>query len=313
MFGRRQVEPAPQPMDDALTFLTVTEAAVVRGLVREAFAERGLEVSMHPDHARDADGREFGLWNVAATCHNDDRGEPGWAALVAQHLDRLLTRMDAPDPFTELTAKQVREHTYLRLYERGGLPADLANYPHTEFAPGVLSLLAFDLPESVQVIGRGNVERFGGYQRLADAGIANLRQLPVEQYERMPLPGGGSFSVLLGESVFTASRALLMPQLARDLDAAPEGGQHGWLLSMPNRHQVCWHLLQDDGALSALSCMAVFTRHGFDGAAGPVSPHVYWWNGSSYTQLTHVDDNGDLTLQVTPELGDILEQLPTRS
>jgi hypothetical protein len=48
-------------MDDALTFLTVTDAAVVRSLVREAFAERGLEVSMYPDHARDAAGREFGL------------------------------------------------------------------------------------------------------------------------------------------------------------------------------------------------------------------------------------------------------------
>lgn len=46
---------------------------------------------------------------------------------------------------------------------------------------------------------------------LGAQGIANLRGLEVEQLETLPAPGGGSFIVLLGESVHTASRALLFP------------------------------------------------------------------------------------------------------
>ena len=64
--------------DDHLPFLTVAEADRVRFLVRQAFAGYGREVVVHAGHLRDDQGGEFGLWNVAAACHEAPRGEPAW-------------------------------------------------------------------------------------------------------------------------------------------------------------------------------------------------------------------------------------------
>ena len=51
--------------DEALTFLSVPQATDVRILVRQAFAEFGIEVTVLAGHVIDDAGRQFGLWNVA--------------------------------------------------------------------------------------------------------------------------------------------------------------------------------------------------------------------------------------------------------
>src|SRR6266446_575336 len=126
---------------------------------------------------------------------------------------------------------------------------------------------------------------------LRSRGVANLEELPVESFETLPTAGGGSFHALLGESVYTASRALLLPSLATTLSGdAPN--EHGWLMSVPNRHQVVWHVIKDDTVVPAIQAMTYFTRLGFGDSPGPLSPHVFWCNGSSYEQLTRIDDEG---------------------
>lgn len=45
--------------------LTVGQAQRLRELVRTAWASAGREVTVHSDHVTDADGAEFGLWNLA--------------------------------------------------------------------------------------------------------------------------------------------------------------------------------------------------------------------------------------------------------
>ncbi|MHA7268723.1 hypothetical protein [Arthrobacter sp. HLT1-20] len=81
----------------------------------------------------------------------------------------------------------------------------------------------------------------------------------------------------------------------------------GWLMSIPNRHQVVWHIIKDATVVAAVNAMAHFTALGYSDSAGPISPHVFWWNGRGYEQLTHMTEDGGLTIQVSPAFQAVVE------
>jgi hypothetical protein len=293
------------PADGALTFMSESDAAEFRTIVEEVFAVLGLPVSVHEDHAIDAQGRQFGFWNIASQCATSEKSE--WRSLIEEHLCRVLESMEAPSPFESLENDEAHYRTYARLYEESFVP-DLAKYPHREFAPGIVEMLALDLPDTVAVFDHDNARSFSGYESLRRSGIANLNDLAVEALETLDAGGGATVHVLLGDSVYTGSRALLLPSLASELTHDTPTA-HGWLMSIPNRQQVAWHVIKDAGVLHAVQAMARFTALGYADAPGPVSPHVYWWNGSAYEQLTRLDESGALTIEVSPAFQAVLQSV----
>jgi hypothetical protein len=295
--------------DEALTFMTTTDAAALRALVREAFAECGIEVTVLADHVADDAGRQFALWNVAAACHQDERGARVWPKIVRHHVRHILDSVDS-DPFAELTPEQAAERTFTRLYEDDTI-GDAGGFSSRPFAPGLVELLALDLPETVAVFPLAEAQRLGGEEVLRTYGRANLRRETGGRLEELAGDGGGSFHVLLGESVHTASKALLAPGLFTEL-TGQEPGEFGWLLSVPNRHQLVWHLIQDIDVIPALQGMFRFTVLGYGDGIGPLSPHVYWWNDGRYQQLTDIDADGTLSVHVGAEFADVLETLARR-
>jgi hypothetical protein len=77
-------------------------------------------------------------------------------------------------------------------------------------------------------------------------------------------------------------------------------------MSIPNRHQVVWHIIEDATVIAVLKGMAHFTAMGYADTPGSVSPHVFWWNGTSYEQLTHVREDGSLAILVSPTFQTVL-------
>ena len=303
LFKKKQRE--QEPADEDLTFFTVSKAQEFRVMAREVFAELGYEVQINPDHAVDSAGRRYGFWNVAANCHNAPESQ--WREIIRQHLQRVLASFEAPDPFDEFTPEQVSSQTYARLYEETSIPS-LDGYPHREFAPGIVEMLALDLPDTVAVFNREHASKFGGWEALRSQGVANLLALQNEQVESVPTQGGGSFTALLGESVYTASKALLLPGLATELTGKQPRQDLGWLMSIPNRHQLVWHFIEGESVVAALEGMVRFTAMGYSDAPGPVSPHVYWWNGTAYEQLTQLsEEGGSPSIHVSPEFHAVLE------
>lgn len=301
IFKRKSRE--AETADSDLTFFTRSKANEFRAIVREVFAEMGLEVQVHPGHAVDDSRREFGFWNVGAACYEQPQSK--WRGVIRQHLQRVLASFEAPDPFD---VQDVSRQTFARLYDEESIPG-IDGYPHRGLAPGIVEMLALDLPDTVAVFNHDNANKFGGWEALQRQGIENLRGLEIEQLETLPAPGGGTFNALLGESVYTASRALLLPQLATELTGQRVREEFGWLMSVPNRHQVVWHIIEDAAVVPALNGMARFAAMGYADAPGPVSPHVFWWNGTSYEQLTHVRDGGELTIRVSPAFQTVLDSV----
>jgi hypothetical protein len=278
----------PDPTPDGDLPLTVEQAGRLRTLVRTAFAEVGVEVVVHPDHVVDDQGRQFGLWNLAALCN--DTAERQWPSMVRAHVSRL----GEPESVEAMSDADLEQAVVLRLVESAGLP-DPAWHPSAlRLGDDLTSLLSVDLPHTVSTpqeafwTGRGGLERWWGIGR------ANLLSLLISdelEHQRIsPSDGRGAFDVVIGESFFTASTALLSEHLLRRF--APEAdASRGMLVVVPFRHQVAFRVLDgtEDGVL-ALNNLVRFAMLGFREAPGPLSPNVFWVRDGRWRQVSWIVD-----------------------
>jgi hypothetical protein len=291
--------------DETFPFFTTAQAALFRDLVRQGFAQAGLEVTAYADHVVDSSGRIFGLANVAAECHNDERGEGSWREITTRHTDRIVRATDAPSPFDTMSRAELYAATYPRLMPSKDLPQVRATYAR-EVADGVSEVLNVDLPESVTMFLDEHVERFGPLADLRRAGLANLRGVTFDQHEVLEHQGG-RVDILLGDSMFVASTLVVLTDVLAGL-GLPAPGPRGVFVAAPFRHQLAFHVLQDSTAIPSLNVLAAFARAGFDDAPGPVSPDVFWWRDGALEKLT-VNEPDGIRIEVGPELTDVLNDL----
>ena len=301
----RRSRPESGVPDEAFPFLTQEQATRLRNLVRTTFAEAGTEVTVHADHVVDAEGQTFGLANLAAACHANDRRERTWPKLVRQHVRGIVAAVEAPSPFDALSPEQVLAATYLRIMDVADVQPWMSG--HTpEIAPGLHEVLALDTPEVVHFFGEDELDRFGPLEELREAGLRNLRSVPIDEHEVLARDGG-TVQVLNGESMFIASLLLILPEVVSRFDA-PIDPELGAFVALPHRHQLDVHVLRDATALPSLQVLTSWALAGFDGAPGAVNPDVYWWRPGEYQRLTTVGPDG-IRVDVGPELDAVLERL----
>ena len=287
--------------DKHLTFLTVTEADRVRELMREALVARGLTVRVNGNHLQVPDGPTFGLWNVAALCHGSDPTDHAWRAVVAAHVEKLMYGYVVGDPFAGLTQDELCSRVYTKLWAEQHLPD--YDIPSVPFAAGLVETLCLDVPGGTTLISSDRVDRFGGWDELHALGRANLAARPFEFMELVPTPVHGHYWRLTGD-LYTASKALLLPDLLPELrdDVPPlaDVGM-GWLVSMPNRNEICWHMVQDGAVLPSLRSLMEHAGEAFNDAPGQLSTHVFWWSGRDYRQVTYIDALSHLRIGSDPD------------
>jgi hypothetical protein len=301
--GRRNQE--DDTPDTVLPFLTRAAADRLRREFAAAFAEQGLEVTVYPDRVVDGAERSFGLYNLAAACGQDERGEKAWPRLVREHVSAILAGVDGPDELEQLSTEQVRKQVYPRLYDRAGMPPGMRPGYAVDFTDGIVEVLNLDLPETVALLTDRHVDLHGGRAALRTAGLRNLLtvlpELQVQELEAI----GGHFTLASGSSVFTATTALVMPELLARLGIAEV--PHGVLVCMPHRAQIAVHPLVDATAIPSLKAMIGFALGGFNEGAGPLSPHVYWWHLGSFEQVTSPDTEGAVSARISPGFQAALE------
>jgi hypothetical protein len=58
-------------------------------------------------------------------------------------------------------------------------------------------------------------------------------------------------------------------------------------------------MIRDTDTVLSINAMTVFAQLGYSNALGTLSPHVYWWDGSGYQQLTEIGPAGDVGIVVS--------------
>jgi hypothetical protein len=283
------------PQDPVLTQLDVEQAAWLRNHVRTRMAERGLEVDVFGDYVRASDGTEVGLHNVA-TRLADERPRDR-AGLVDQHLALVLT---PPEQAEDLSRDELDRAVHLRFSPYHAMLADA--WPRaTRLGGDLLATLCVDLPQTVQTPAQSFYEERGGLDHWFGVGSGNLRHVlhhePLEQVAFAP--PGPPFQVLLGQSVMTASLALLLDELLAKL-GTPDLGR-GVLVAVPFRHQIAYRVVDGPDALPVIGPMAQFAADGWSEGLGPLSPHVYWVRNGRWRQLTSTED-GTIRVSIDDEV-----------
>ncbi|TLQ43091.1 hypothetical protein [Streptomyces marianii] len=306
---KRDGEDAPR--DAEFAFFSVAEGARFRGQVREAFAERGLEVTVYSDVVTDSAGRQFGLGNLAAVCHNEERGPRVWPKVIRGHVGMVLRTMDAPSALDTLPPDQIRSQLYPRVIGSEGLDRETFRYARA-LAPGLSEVLALDLPESVMILTDDALEPLGDVPVLRERAMANLRDLPVEGHQTIKDAGGMRLEVVVGDSFYTASRVLVLDALVRQV-TGQQITDDGALVALPFRHQIAFHVIRDAGVIPSLNALAAFAASGYADTPGAITPYVYWWRAGALTQLSDHDEGGEgLRIVVGEDFQDMLQRLVAR-
>jgi hypothetical protein len=307
---RRREDPEPERHDEpdpVYGYLTAAQGARLRSLVRQSFAERGIEVALLPDRVEAAGGGQYGLTNIAAACNASPPKE--WPSIVAWHVETVLRALAAPS-ISELDDDAVLGHVFVRVMGLSAFP-DLSSIRYRrELGGDLVELLALDSEDSVSLLQDSDVERFG-VDTLRHAGLVNLLGEPFGNCERIEVESKASFSCLLGDSVYTASRLLTMDDVLRRTTGRAEA-PYGVLACVPNRHQLAFHVLADAAVLAVLPAMARFALDGFSDGVGPVSPLLYWYRNGALSRLSQLDADGDLRIEVADDFGEVLRQLAGR-
>ncbi|MFI6035086.1 immunity 49 family protein [Streptomyces sp. NPDC051315] len=288
--------------DAHLPSLTVAQADRLRRLTADHFAARyGIRPAVEADVV-EHDGHRHPLTHLARWCR--DAPEESWAGLVRQHFTRLESASRGDEDPQELL-----RGTRLRLLPSDALPADAADHFRyvRPVAEDLLAALALDTPESVRILGDADLARTGP-DALWAAGRANLLAEPVE-YTQVPRPSGALLHSVHGDSHFVASKALVLPELVRDVTGRdlPEAGA---LVVVPTRHLLAFHPIVDGTVVDAVNDLAAYALGAYQDGPGPLTPRLYWWHQGRLVCLTAFDhDSRALSVVPPPELLETMRSL----
>jgi hypothetical protein len=304
---RRRENPEPEGHDEpdpVYGYLSRAQGARLRSLVRHAFAERGVEVTLLPDRVEAAGGGQYGLTNIAAACNASPFKE--WPSIIAWHVETVLRALAAP-AIAELADDAVLGHVFVRVMGASAVP-DLSSFGYRRDLGGdLIELLALDSEDSVSLLQDTDVERFG-VDALRGAGLENLLAEPFGSCERIDVAPGATFSCILSDSVYTASRLLTMDDVLRRTTGTAQAPD-GTLVCLPNRHQLAFHVLADASVVPVLPAMARFALAGYTDGVGPVSPHLFWQHGGGLHQLSRLEPGGELHIDVANDFAEVLQRL----
>ena len=237
IFRRRPKPEALTVADDSYPFFTARQGERFRGVAQTAFAEAGLEVTVHERSVVDDAGREFGLDNIATVCHLAESGERGWPDLVQEHVHHIVETLDRPSPFETLSAAEVLAATFPRIVPADAMPPSITY--GRPVAPGLIEILNLDQPTTVAYFSDEEVERFGS-DELFRAARVNLRDVVPDEVEQVGHPDGWSVHMLYGESMFVASLLLRLPEVVaavrpptRPGDGCAGRGAASWPAALP--------------------------------------------------------------------------------
>ena len=118
--------------------------------------------------------------------------------------------------------------------------------------------------------------------------------------------------VLLGESVYLASTLLILPEMV--LRTTGEAMlPNGVLAAAPSRNVLMYHVPRDGQVITAIEAMANMARHDYESSVGPVSPHVYWWQDGSFSQITHDEADGGIAVHIEGDFAEVFTRLTEES
>jgi len=289
-------------------WLTAPQRVVFRDSLQAVLDARGLQASVSSDFVV-IGAVAVDLLTLARLCAQVD--EEDYQGVLDAHIDeRLLSSRDittsaALDEDWELAQAWVK----LRLLPQSLIAGSEDELISAPIGADLSIVLVYDLPGSVVSVLPSAAAGWPVTGReLWPITLENLRrEEPPPEVERVELGEGVEAFLVSGESFFITSRLLLLADIL-----PPETFPHGALVIVPHRHAMAIHPITDQGIYDAMAGLSLMGQELFDSGPGPLTPAVYWWQGSAIERVEITVDTvaGEVTLSPSEELDAMLESLP---
>ena len=254
------------------------------------------------------EGSDYGLLNLAQTCHATGRSE--WPSTIREHFDNAFrSSRDAQEIDARAGAlENVREWIKVRLYHTDYLSQmGDAGLIHRQPADGLIETLVYDLPGSVRTVPPDHAKAWGvGVDELFRVGLDNVRaEKPAPVLQTFDVGKGAVIRALVGDSFFTASHILFLEE---HLDGTPEFGA---LVAAPHRHAALFYPITDMGVLAAVNSMIPIAFGMYQEGPGSLSPGIYWWRAGRLMLLPTKVTAQSITFSPPDDfVAEVLNRLP---
>jgi hypothetical protein len=293
LFGR--------PVD--FEFMSQDEWLAFHCEVFDVVAELGLAVvSIDPGVVRLRGGRSLALLQLAQHCNT--RSRDTWADLIADHLRTMTAHLDEiAEPYSMFD---------LRIRLVPDTPADsgtLRQLGGRSFAEGIVQVLAMDVDDAVRCVPTSEVAANGwDIDEAWASALAQTELLETPDEVHVIDIGGAEMIHIFGERPFMAGTVGVIDDLVGEYAHI---GPSGAIVSMPLRHSVLVHPIDDPTVRAAIAGMIPISRQLFQQGPGSVSPHLYWWRDGSLEWIPTFFDGtlSGVEFYPSPELADLVAGL----
>jgi hypothetical protein len=157
-------------------------------------------------------------------------------------------------------------------------------------APGIVAVIAIDLPDRVMIPPREDLAGWGMRdEELFALGLANVRAEGAPVPQPLDVNETLTLSVFEEESFYTATHVLELDRLLPGL------GPEGALAVVPSRHLIAAYPLRGALTASAIGPLINLAERLYEQAPGAISPRLYWWRAGELMLLPHERIGDDIT------------------
>jgi hypothetical protein len=249
------------------------------------------------------------LANLASMCRQTEHRL--WPEIIAGHFSSVELTTKMLDELAEKVKdfEQARNLVHVKIYNAEYAAGSARkNIVFREQLPGTVSVIVFDMPESVFNVSQDCVNMWGKTEdELFRLGFRNVREHYPAVIEDQETPDKVVIKVICNDNFFNTTHALLIEHYPDLL------GTHGTLLGIPNRGILLAYPINDMQVVAAIHVMlpAIIGMHR-DGP-GSISTHLYWYREGVYRDLPYTLDGNRLDFTPPDDFVQMLNELAQQS
>lgn len=268
-------------------FTTLVEEGVRRRNMEPRWFDQSSAVEFdHPERGT----LKMGLSNLAQMLHQvPDHSE--WKRMIGHHLRVFFASLDEVEELKQSAFAEAKDELKVRLYPAVQITDDVPVIS-LPVMPGIVAVLARDLPDSVVTVDRDQAKSWGLEERdLFALALHNTLTDDVTQ-EVITLEDGVKVVAWTGDSFFVASRVLALERWLEN----PAGA----FVVIPNRHLALFHPIEDGNAVQAMYDLWAMAQQPFKEGPGSLSGELFHWTPGRFIHVPVVIDEVAESMSVEP-------------
>lgn len=244
---------------------------------------------------KDSDMQNLGLLNLAQLCKSASKEQ--YPDIVKNHFEVMRKSQDFISGFFDTMDDFdfVKPFIGTRVYHKDHVqslgPGGVISQRITD---DLIGILVFDMPQAITSVKPDQVNVWGkSANDLLQLGLQNIREnydFEVQELKaRVPLKA-------VVQNHFFASNVIM------EMERYPELlGTHGTLVTVPHRHSVVFHPIEDITIIMAINMMVPMTRAMYKDGPGSISNNIYWHRRGELVTLPYKFVNDQMQFEPPQE------------